>query len=80
MPSQISAGEENGLNIKIYGTLMGMQWFQEDPNYLYLKDPDGSKRTLSRGNPDILCEAANKNSRLPFGHPEAFIEAVAWGI
>ncbi len=75
--SQICSGEENGLNIRIYGTLMGMQWFQEDPNYLYLKDPDGSKKTLARGNPDILCDAANKNSRLPFGHPEAFIEAMA---
>jgi len=75
--SQISSGEENGFNIRIYGTQMGMQWFQEDPNYLYLKNPDGSKRTLSRGNPDILCEAANTNSRLPFGHPDGFIEAVA---
>jgi len=77
MASQISSGEENGLNIRVYGTKMGMQWFQEDPNYLYLKDPDGSKRTLSRGNPDILCEAANKNNRLPFGHPEGFIEGIA---
>ena len=42
-----------------------------------MKDPSGVRKRLSRGNPDILCEAANKNSRLPFGHPEAFIEA-AW--
>ena len=77
--SQISSGEENGLNIRVYGTEMGMQWFQEDPNYLYLKHPDGYKKILSRGNPKVLCEAANRNSRLPFGHPEAFIEAVANG-
>jgi len=79
MASQISSGEENGLNIRIYGTQMGMQWFQEDPNYLHLKDPSGFKKTLSRGNPDILCDAANKGSRLPFGHPDGFIEAMANG-
>jgi len=75
--SQISSGEENGLSIRIYGTEMGMQWFQEDPNYLHLKDPSGFRKRLSRGNPDILCDAANKGSRLPFGHPDGFIEAVA---
>lgn len=79
MASQISSGEENGFNIRIYGTEMGMQWFQEDPNYLYIKDPSGFKKTLSRGNPAVLCDAANKTSRLPFGHPDGFIEAVANG-
>ena len=44
--SQISSGEENGLNIRIYGTEMGMQWFQEDPNYLHLKDPSGFRKRL----------------------------------
>ena len=41
--------------------------------------PSGFKKILSRGNPDVLCDAANKTSRLPFGHPDGFIEAVANG-
>jgi predicted dehydrogenase len=75
--SQISSGEENGVNIRVYGTKLGIQWFQEDPNYLYVKDPSGFQQVLSRGNPAVLCDAANKSSRLPFGHPDGFIEAVA---
>ncbi|GAF68428.1 unnamed protein product, partial [marine sediment metagenome] len=75
--SQISTGEENGLNIRVYGTELGIRWFQENPNYLYVKDPSGFNKVLSRGNPQVLCEAANKGSRLPFGHPDGFIEAVA---
>jgi len=75
--SQISAGEENGLRIRVYGTEMGLEWRQEDPNYLILKDPSGFKKILSKGNPDILCTRAAEAGRLPFGHPDGFIEAFA---
>lgn len=75
--SQVLSGEENGLNIRVYGTELGIRWSQEDPNYLYIKDPSGFKKVLSRGNPKVVCEAADKASRLPFGHPEGFIEAMA---
>jgi predicted dehydrogenase len=77
MASQISTGDENGLNIRVYGTDLGIRWFQENPNYLYVNDPSGFQKVLSRGNPQVLCDAANKGSRLPFGHPDGFIEAVA---
>ncbi len=75
--SQISTGEENGLKIRIYGTKKGLEWRQEDPNYLLVKDPSGYITRLSKGNPAVLCEAANKAGRLPFGHPDGFIEAFA---
>jgi predicted dehydrogenase len=75
--SQISSGEENGLNIRVYGTKKGLQWAQENPNYLVLKDPAGFQTTLSRGNPDIVCAIAKEYMRTPFGHPEGFIEAFA---
>ncbi len=39
--SQISAGEENPLAIRVYGTKRGLEWRQEDPNYLWVKDPAG---------------------------------------
>jgi len=75
--SQISSGEENGLSIRVYGTKKGLEWGQEDPNYLVLKDPAGFQTRLSRGNPDIVCAIAKEYMRTPFGHPEGFIEAFA---
>ncbi|MEM8859910.1 MAG: Gfo/Idh/MocA family oxidoreductase [Chloroflexota bacterium] len=72
--SQIAAGEENGINIRIYGTKMGIEWHQEHPNWIYLKDPAGPMQVYKRGN-DYFGEAATRATHLPFGHPEAFFEA-----
>ncbi len=74
--SQISAGEENDLRVRIYGTEGGLEWRQEEPNYLYHRPAEEPERVLKRGN-DYLCEEAKKASRLPSGHPEGFIEAFA---
>ena len=74
--SQIASGEENGLNIRVYGHKKGLYWAQEDPNYLVIKDPSGFQTRLSKGN-DILCKAARDAARLPFGHPDGLIEAFA---
>jgi len=74
--SQISSGEENGLRIRVYGDKLGLEWRQEDPNYLIIKDPSGFRTIYSKGNP-CLCGAARKAGRLPFGHPDGFIEAFA---
>lgn len=74
--SQISVGEENGLRVRIYGTEAGLDWRQENPNYLELLHADKPSQTYKRGN-DYLDPIVRHNSRLPFGHPEAFIEAFA---
>lgn len=74
--SQVSVGEENNLNIRIYGTEASLQWHQEHPNYLHVRYGDGPEEVFKRGN-DYLSDIAKHNSRLPFGHPEAFIEAFA---
>ena len=74
--SQIAAAEENGLNIRVYGTKAGLAWYQEHPNWLYFKDPDGPEQIHKRGNP-YLGEAASHATHLPSGHPEAFFEAFA---
>lgn len=74
--SQISGGEENNLNIRVYGTKASLQWHQEYPNDLVLKYHDKPRQVLRRGN-DYLTAAAGNFTRLPFGHPEAFIEAFA---
>ena len=74
--SQVSVGEENNLRIRVYGTDASMEWHQEHPNYLHVRYADGPEEVFKRGN-DYLSEVAKHNSRLPFGHPEAFIEAFA---
>jgi predicted dehydrogenase len=74
--SQISAGEENDLRIRVYGSEGGLEWRQEEPNYLVSKPMEAPAQVLKRGN-DYLCEEAKRASRLPAGHPEAFIEAFA---
>jgi predicted dehydrogenase len=74
--SQISTGEENNLSIRIYGSEAGLEWRQENPTELLLKPAAAPAQVLRAGN-DYLCEEAKNASRLPPGHPEAFIEAFA---
>lgn len=74
--SQISTGEENNLNIRIYGTKASLEWHQEHPNELIVKFADKPREIWRRGN-SYNGKAAAKYTRLPFGHPEAFIEAFA---
>jgi len=74
--SQMSVGEENGLRVRIFGTKAGLDWKQENPNYLDLLYSNEPSRVYKRGN-DYLDPIVKHNSRLPFGHPEGFIEAFA---
>lgn len=74
--TQIGPGEENNLRIRIYGTQGALEWHQEHPNYLYFRPPDGPEQVYKRGN-GYLCEAAKRATRIPSGHPEAFLEAFA---
>ena len=77
--SQISIGEENGLAIWVYGDQASLEWHQEQPNYLHVKKPDAPVEVWRRGNDYIGAKspAAGRATRIPFGHPEAFIEAFA---
>lgn len=74
--SQIAIGYENHLEIGVFGTAGSLSWRQEEPNELVLRKPDEPVRILTRGNA-YLGEAAQKATRIPSGHPEAFIEAFA---
>ncbi len=74
--SQISAGEENPLSIRVYGTKLGLEWKQEDPNYLLVKDPAGTQTRYSKGNSNLAPEA-QAAARLIWGHPDGYIEAFA---
>jgi predicted dehydrogenase len=74
--SQISVGEENNLTIRIYGTKAGLRWAQEHPNWLHVTRQDEPEQIYKRGN-GYLSDVSRHHSRLPPGHPEAFIEAFA---
>ena len=74
--SQISNGDENDLNIRVYGTKASLEWHQEYPNDLTVKYANAPRKVYRRGNDYVGPEAA-ANTRTPFAHPEGFIEAFA---
>jgi len=74
--SQIAAGEENALKIKVYGEKGGLEWHQEEPNTLKVKWLDAPSQIYRTGN-GYLSAAAQYNARTPSGHPEGYLEAFA---
>jgi len=74
--SQISQGEENDLNIRIYGEEGSLSWSQMRPNTLSLKKQDHITQTYSVGGA-YMEDIAKYNTRLPAGHPEGLLEAFA---
>jgi predicted dehydrogenase len=74
--SQIEVGCENDLRLRVFGSTGTLDWRQEEPNTLLHSPIDGPRRVLTRGSP-WLGPAAQRATRLPAGHPEAFIEAFA---
>lgn len=74
--SQINAGMENDLRLRVAGELGTLEWRQEEPNRLLHHRSDGPLQILTRGSP-WLCESARRAGRIPAGHPEGFIEAFA---
>ncbi len=72
--SQISVGEENNLNIRVYGEKAGLEWKQEHPNQLVVKHPDKPAEIWGRGN-GYIAPAAARFTRTPAGHPEGYLEA-----
>lgn len=76
--SQVCAGEENPLKIRLYGEKGGLEWRQEDPCSLIHRSIDQPMRLLRSGTGQPwLCEAASARMRLPAGHPEGYLEAMA---
>ena len=74
--SQISAGEENSLNIRVYGEKAGLEWHQMEPNTLEVKWLDKPKEIYRTGGGN-LCAASQAATRTPAGHPEGYLEAFA---
>lgn len=75
--SQICAGDENRLELRVHGERGSLHWEQESPNRLWHRPADGPARLIT-ANPDLLEDAtAAAMLRLPGGHPEGYIEAFA---
>src|SRR5258708_19645851 len=72
--SQIAAGEENALSIRIYGSKAGLEWHQMEPNTLLFKQPGQPLQALPTGLP-YMSEEPTAATRLPAGHPQDFLEA-----
>lgn len=75
--SQVAAGEDNALKIRIYGENGGIEWSQQDPNILWLKWADRPTEVIAVGSGSHMSPVALYNTRTPAGHPEGFLEAFA---
>lgn len=75
--SQISAGEENNIRLRVYCEKGSIDFFQHEPNSLTVRKLDEPMKVYRTGSFDFLCEPANRFTRLPAGHPEGLIEAFA---
>ncbi|MGL5010690.1 MAG: Gfo/Idh/MocA family protein, partial [Paracoccaceae bacterium] len=74
--SQVAPGNENALRLRVYGTKAGIEWAQEDPNYLWFTRLGEPKQLLTRGGAGANA-AAGRMTRIPAGHPEGYLEGFA---
>jgi predicted dehydrogenase len=75
--SQVATGEENGLTLRVYSSEASMSWAQENPNYLHIYRHGKPRETLTRGRSEYLSAGAMAATRVPWGHPEGYLEAFA---
>ncbi len=74
--SQIAVGNENGVTLRVFGEKGGLEWAQENPNLLWYTDLGKPKQLITRGG-DGANAAAARVTRVPFGHPEGYLEGFA---
>ena len=74
--SQVAVGKENALVLRVYGSKGGLEWKQEDPNYLWFAAYGQPPRLITRGGHGAGPEAA-RVTRVPPGHPEGYLEGFA---
>jgi predicted dehydrogenase len=76
MATQIAAGEENAIRLRVYGEKGGLEWFQHEPNTLIMKWIDRPTEIVRVGL-GYMSDVAMHNTRTPGGHPEGYLEAFA---
>ncbi|MGV3761045.1 Gfo/Idh/MocA family protein [Parapedobacter sp.] len=77
MASQVAAGEENALKVRIYGEHGGLEWNQQEPNTLTVKWLDEPTQLYRAGGNAAISPEARAFCRTPVGHPEGYLEAFA---
>ena len=75
--SQVAVGNENGLQLRVYGDKGGLEWRQDNPNYMWFTEFGKPKQLLTRGGSISGDVAPSMNIRIPGGHPEGYLEAFA---
>src|SRR5438876_1749610 len=75
--SQISHGRENDLWIEVDGTKGALEWHQEEPNKMLVRVNGKPHQVYTRAGGPYLGAMAGASTRIPSGHPEAFLEAFA---
>ena len=75
--SQVATGEENGLRLRAYAERGAILWAQEEPNALHVYRHGEPRQTLTRGRSEYLAPEAMAGTRIPWGHPEGYLEAFA---
>ena len=76
--SQVCAGEENALKIRVYGDKGGLQWRQMEPNSVIFRPVDAPYQVFRAGQGQVgLCDEASARWRVPACHPEGYLEAMA---
>ena len=75
--SQVAPGNENGLQLRVYGDKGGLEWRQDNPNIMWFTEFGKPKQLLTRGGSISGQAAGGMNIRTPSGHPEGYLEAFA---
>ena len=76
--SQVCTGEENALKIRVFGDKGGLEWRQMEPNSVIYRPVDAPYQVYRAGQGQVgLCDAASARCRVPAGHPEGYLEAMA---
>ena len=74
--SQVAAGEENNLTLRVYGSKAGLEWHQMEPNTLLFKQQGQPCQIMRTGQPDMSDES-KALTHVPAGHPEGYLEGFA---
>jgi predicted dehydrogenase len=74
--SQVATGNENNLRLRVYGEKAGIEWGQENPNYMRFTPYGKAPVSISRAGAGATASAKHA-SRIPSGHPEGYLEAFA---
>lgn len=75
--SQVAVGNENGLQLRVYGEKAGLEWRQDNPNQMWFTEFGKPRQLLTRGGAISVDPAPAMNVRIPGGHPEGYLEAFA---